>query len=77
MNGTILQYFHNFLSVDSHLWGELSSRIPAISQTGFTAVWLPAAYSISQQDGLDELLPDVWVGDNAGLFGSSGALLQY
>ncbi|MEO0940395.1 MAG: alpha-amylase domain-containing protein [Cyanobacteria bacterium J06642_12] len=77
MNGTILQYFHNFLPVDSHLWSELGSQIPAIAQTGFTAVWLPAAYSVSQQDGLDELSPDVWMGGNAEPFGSSRWLLQY
>ena len=77
MNGTILQYFHNFLPVDSHLWSELGHRIPAIAQSGFTAVWLPAAYSVSQQDGLDELLPDVWVGDETEPFGSNGSLLQY
>ena len=77
INGTILQYFHSFLPVDSHLWGELGSRIPAIAQTGFSAVWLPAAYSVSQQDGLDELLPDVWLGGETESFSSSGSLLQY
>ena len=77
INGTILQYFHSYLPVNDDLWASLNNRIPAIAQSGFSAIWLPPAYSISQQDGLDELLPDVWLGGQGHEFGSASSLLQY
>ncbi len=77
MNGTILQYFHGFLPVDLKFWSELCDRIPAISRAGFSAVWLPPAYTVSQQDGLDDCLPDVWLRRGHDASGPRGALLQY
>ena len=77
INGTILQYFHSYLPINDRLWTSLNNRIPAIAQAGFSAVWLPATYSISQQDGLDELLPETWLSEHHTELGSNGSVLQY
>ena len=34
MNGTILQYFHNYLPVTDDLWTSLTNRIPAKMHVG-------------------------------------------
>ncbi len=44
VNGVLLQYFHWYNNPDGSLWRELKERAPGLSESGFTAVWLPPAY---------------------------------
>ena len=42
-NGTILQYFHWYLSNDGTLWKKIAEESPRLAEMGFTAIWLPPA----------------------------------
>jgi alpha-amylase len=44
LNGTMMQYFHWYISDDGSLWNEVGSRASELAKTGFTAMWLPPAY---------------------------------
>ena len=43
-NGTMMQYFHWYVPNDGALWTQVESNAPALSDNGFTALWLPPAY---------------------------------
>ncbi len=43
VNGVILQCFHWYLPADQQHWKRLTEQAPALSQAGFTALWLPPA----------------------------------
>jgi alpha-amylase len=40
-NGVIMQYFQWYTPADGSLWRELGQRAAELSETGFTAVWIP------------------------------------
>ena len=40
-NGTIIQFFHWYYPQGGLLWKEFSEKVPALSQMGITAAWLP------------------------------------
>lgn len=44
INGTMMQYFEWYLPDDGTLWNKVTSNAKALSETGFTALWLPPAY---------------------------------
>lgn len=43
-NGTMMQYFHWYVPNDGALWTQVENNAPALSDNGFTALWLPPAY---------------------------------
>ena len=43
-NGTMMQYFHWYISADDHLWEKVKREAPALAEAGITALWLPPAY---------------------------------
>ncbi len=44
INGTIMQYFHWYISDNGRLWDEVNKKAPELEKSGFTAIWLPPAY---------------------------------
>ena len=44
INTTIFQHFHWYTPNDGSLWQEAAENAKALSEAGFTAVWLPPAY---------------------------------
>jgi alpha-amylase len=44
INGTMMQYFHWYVSADGNHWNRLLADAKALSDAGFTALWLPPAY---------------------------------
>ena len=44
LNGTMMQYFHWYLTAEDNLWLKLAHEAEALAQAGFTALWLPPAY---------------------------------
>jgi len=43
LNGTMMQYFHWYLSNDGRLWGQVKRDAAALKAAGITALWLPPA----------------------------------
>ncbi|MBW4509186.1 MAG: alpha-amylase [Scytonematopsis contorta HA4267-MV1] len=43
-NGTIMQYFHWYVSNDGNFWNQLKDNAKKLAEAGFTALWLPPAY---------------------------------
>ena len=43
-NGVMMQFFHWYTPADGSLWTQFAEQVPALSEAGFTAVWLPPAY---------------------------------
>ncbi|MDK9793680.1 MULTISPECIES: alpha-amylase [unclassified Vibrio] len=43
-NGTMMQYFHWYVPNDGALWTQVENNASALSDNGFTALWLPPAY---------------------------------
>src|SRR5689334_16586261 len=43
-NGTMIQYFHWYISNDGNFWKELSQNAPQLAALGITAAWLPPAF---------------------------------
>jgi alpha-amylase len=43
-NGTMMQYFHWYVPDDGTLWDQANRQAAALSEKGFTALWLPPAY---------------------------------
>lgn len=52
VNGTMMQYFHWYISADGTLWEEVKNKAADLAQAGFTALWLPPAYK-GQGGGYD------------------------
>lgn len=50
VNGTMIQYFEWDLPSDGTLWSRLSQNAKALSDAGFTAVWMPPAYKGTSKD---------------------------
>lgn len=44
MNGTMMQYFHWYISNEGTHWNTVRDRAKELAETGFTALWLPPAY---------------------------------
>jgi alpha-amylase len=44
VNGTMMQYFHWYISPDDNLWKKVEREAPALAAAGITALWLPPAY---------------------------------
>ncbi len=44
INGTMMQYFEWYLPNDGTLWNKVADNAQSLSETGFTALWLPPAY---------------------------------
>ncbi|MGB3494037.1 MAG: alpha-amylase [Elainellaceae cyanobacterium] len=44
LNGVMMQYFHWYVPADGSLWEKVKNDAPALSNAGFTALWLPPAY---------------------------------
>jgi alpha-amylase len=44
INGTMMQAFHWYLPADGSLWGSLSDETRELSDSGFSALWLPPAF---------------------------------
>ncbi len=44
VNGVLFQAYHWYTAADGRLWNQLSAEAPALSDKGFTALWLPPAY---------------------------------
>ncbi|WP_017328234.1 hypothetical protein [Synechococcus sp. PCC 7336] len=76
INGTMLQCFHSFSPPSNKLWQSLADRASQLATVGFTALWLPPAHTVSQMDGLDELLSEAWLHPGTPDFGSSAASLR-
>jgi len=44
VNGVMFQAYHWYTPADGRLWEQLSTQAQTLSNTGFTALWLPPAY---------------------------------
>ena len=44
LNGTMMQWFHWYIPADGAHWTKLKTEAKALSEAGFTALWLPPAY---------------------------------
>jgi alpha-amylase len=44
LNGTMMQYFHWYISDDGSLWDKVKHNAKELADAGFTAMWLPPAY---------------------------------
>ena len=44
VNGTMMQYFHWYVSAEDNLWEKVEREAPALAKAGITALWLPPAY---------------------------------
>ena len=52
-NGTLMQYFHWYISPDENLWNKLRNSAGDLANKGFTAMWLPPAYKAWR--GIDDV----------------------
>ena len=43
-NGTMMQYFHWYISPEDNLWEKVEREAPILAKAGITALWLPPAY---------------------------------
>jgi alpha-amylase len=43
-NGTMMQYFHWYITSEENLWNEVAQNAPELAKAGITALWLPPAY---------------------------------
>lgn len=43
-NGTMMQWFHWYVTANGHHWKRLKDEAQALAQAGFSALWLPPAY---------------------------------
>ncbi|MGI0495351.1 alpha-amylase [Alkalinema pantanalense CENA528] len=43
-NGTLIQYFHWYISDQGILWDEVNRNAAELAANGFTGIWLPPAY---------------------------------
>ena len=43
-NGTLMQYFHWYISAADNLWRKVRDEAHALAQAGITALWLPPAF---------------------------------
>jgi alpha-amylase len=43
-NGTMMQYFHWYISPGDNLWCKITQEAAALARSGITALWLPPAY---------------------------------
>ena len=56
MNGTMIQYFHWYISPEDNLWNLVKDHAAQLSKLGINAVWLPPPYkgkSGQQSNGYD------------------------
>jgi alpha-amylase len=44
INGTMMQYFHWYVTNDGNFWNDVKNHAKDLSDVGFTALWLPPAY---------------------------------
>jgi alpha-amylase len=44
VNGTMMQYFHWYVSNDGNLWNDTKNQAKDLAEAGITALWLPPAY---------------------------------
>jgi len=44
VNGTMMQYFHWYISAGDQLWQQVEREAPDLASEGITALWLPPAY---------------------------------
>ena len=44
LNGTMMQYFHWYISAGDHLWQQVEREAPDLARAGITALRLPPAY---------------------------------
>ncbi|MGL5080600.1 MAG: alpha-amylase [Microcoleaceae cyanobacterium] len=44
VNGTMMQYFHWYITPEQNLWNEVTRNAKALADAGFTGLWLPPAY---------------------------------
>lgn len=44
LNGTMMQYFHWYVSADDNLWEQVEREAQTLAGAGITALWLPPAY---------------------------------
>ncbi|MGB3402440.1 MAG: alpha-amylase [Microcoleaceae cyanobacterium] len=44
VNGTMMQYFHWYVSNDGNLWNDTKNHAKDLADAGITALWLPPAY---------------------------------
>jgi alpha-amylase len=44
INGTMMQYFHWYISDEGNHWKQLKEQAAELAAAGFTALWLPPAY---------------------------------
>ncbi|MGD9611114.1 MAG: alpha-amylase [Desulfovibrionaceae bacterium] len=43
-NGTMMQYFHWYITAGDHLWQKVAEEATHLAEAGITALWLPPAY---------------------------------
>lgn len=47
-NGTLLQFFHWYITPDGQLWKHLTGEVAKLAAMGITAVWMPPAFKGSR-----------------------------
>jgi alpha-amylase len=72
LNGTMMQYFHWYISNQGTHWDDLRVKVAELAEAGFTALWLPPAYKAS--GGMNDVGYGVYDLFDLGEFDQKGAV---